>query len=49
TTDSFGDFKLDNLAENSGKYAVEIRHPDHGKEDIEVEVKKSLTLGTIFL
>lgn len=49
TTDSFGDFKLDNLAENSGKYTVEIRHPVHGKKDIEVEVKKSATLGTILL
>ena len=48
-TDNFGDFKLDNLEENSGKYTVEIHHPEYGSREMEVEVKTSINMGTILL
>jgi len=49
TTDVFGDFKLDGLEEESGKYTLEIIHPDLGGKSMEVEVRKSVNVGTILL
>lgn len=48
-TDCFGDFKLDNLGEKTGKYVVEIHHPEYGDREIEVELKTSVNLETIVL
>jgi len=47
TTDSFGDFKLDGLEEDSGKYSLEVTHPEFGRKTLEVEVRKSVNVGTI--
>lgn len=47
STDAFGDFKFDNLEERSGKYTLEIRHPELGERELEVEVETSLNVGTI--
>jgi Fe-S-cluster-containing dehydrogenase component len=47
TSDGFGDFKLDGLEENSGKYTLEVTHPDFGAKILEVEVGKSVNVGTI--
>ena len=46
-TDSFGDFKFDNLEENSGKYIIEILPEGYEKKVLEAEIKKSLNVGTI--
>ena len=46
-TDAYGDFKFDNL--DCGAYRIEIAHPGHGKEAIEVQLGESRYLGTIFL
>jgi Fe-S-cluster-containing dehydrogenase component len=48
-SDTFGDFKLDNLEERSGKYLLEIGHADFGRKELEVEVITSVNVGTIYL
>lgn len=48
-TDNYGDFKFDNLEENSGKYTLEIVYPGCEKKTLEVDLKTSLNVGTIFL
>jgi Fe-S-cluster-containing dehydrogenase component len=48
-TDNFGDFKFDHLKENSGSYTLEIVFKDYDKKTIEVDLKTSLGLGTIYL
>jgi len=49
TTDDFGDFKFDNLKENSGKYKLQIAYAGYDVKTITVELTKSLNAGTIFL
>lgn len=47
TSDVFGDFKFDGLDPSSGKYEIEISHPQHGKVSAEAELgKESIYLGT---
>ena len=48
-TDNFGDFKFDNLEENSGKYTLEITYPKYKKKSIDVDLKESVNLGDIWL
>ena len=48
-TDNFGDFKFDNLEENSGRYSLEISFRDYEKKSLEVDLKTSLSLETIVL
>jgi Fe-S-cluster-containing dehydrogenase component len=48
-TDNFGDFKFENLPEESGQYTVEILFKDYDKKTLEVDLKTSLSLGTICL
>lgn len=47
-TDNYGDFKFDNLEENSGKYMLQISYRNNRK-DVEVELEKSLNTGVIFI
>jgi len=49
TTDNYGDFKFDNLEENSGKYTLRIAHAGNETKTIEVDLKKSVNAGVIFL
>ena len=48
-TDNYGDFKFDNLEENSGKYILRITYAGYDAKTVEVNLKKSLNAGTIFL
>ena len=48
-TDNYGDFKFDNLEENSGKYILRITYTGYDVKTVEVNLKKSLNAGTIFL
>ena len=48
-TDNYGDFKFDNLEENSGRYTLEIIYLGYEKKTIEVDLKTSLNAGVIFL
>jgi len=49
TTNNYGDFKFDNLEENSGRYSLEIAYPGYTKQTLSIELKTSMNLGTIFL
>jgi Fe-S-cluster-containing dehydrogenase component len=46
---NFGDFKFDDLAEDSGSYTVEISHDRLGKKSLDVELGQSTYLGPISL
>lgn len=47
-TDNYGDYKFDNLEENSGKYNIQIQYGDKTKS-IEVELTKSINAGVAYL
>jgi Fe-S-cluster-containing dehydrogenase component len=49
TTNNYGDFKIDNLEENSGRYTLRIDHTGYGVKTIVIDVKRSLSVGVIFL
>ncbi|AET67946.1 Fe-S-cluster-containing hydrogenase subunit [Desulfosporosinus orientis DSM 765] len=48
-TDAFGDFKIDRLEENSGKYRLEIEFEGSSKRIEDIEFQASLNLGVINL
>jgi Fe-S-cluster-containing dehydrogenase component len=48
-TNNYGDFKIDNLEEKSGKYVLEVAYKGYEKKTVEVDVMASVNLGTIFL
>jgi len=49
TTDAFGDFRFDGLAEDSGTYAIRIEHAGYEPQAIEVDLRTTAYVGTIFL
>jgi Fe-S-cluster-containing dehydrogenase component len=49
TTDNYGDFKFDRLAEGSGRYVVEVAAAGRGKKSIEVELGASTNIGEVRL
>jgi Fe-S-cluster-containing dehydrogenase component len=49
TTDTFGDFKFDGLKENSGIYHIEISYEGREARTLEIDLKKTLNAGTIFV
>jgi len=49
TTNNYGDFKFDNIEENSGNYSLEIEYPGYKKQTLNIDLKTSMNLGTIFL
>jgi Fe-S-cluster-containing dehydrogenase component len=48
-TDNFGDFKFDDLEENSGRYGLDVVFQDHAKKTVEVDLAESLNVGLIVL
>jgi Fe-S-cluster-containing dehydrogenase component len=48
-TDPYGDFKFDNLEENSGRHTLRIDYTGYDPKTLEVDLKKSLNAGVIFL
>jgi len=48
-TNNYGDFKIDDLQENSGKYTLEVEYPGYEKQDLAVDLEDSTNVGTIFL
>ena len=48
-TDGFGDFKFDDLEENSGAYTLRVVYTGHETKTVEVELTQSVYVGTIFL
>jgi Fe-S-cluster-containing dehydrogenase component len=47
--DSFGDFKFDNLEENSGKYQLRVELTGHDTKVVKVNLGKSVNVGIIFV
>ena len=47
-TDDFGDFKIDKLDPNSGKYKIDIKYKA-SKKSLEINLKESVFLGDIYL
>jgi hypothetical protein len=47
TSDAYGDFKFDRLAEGSGRYTIEIEATGRPKKIVEAVLGESLTLGEI--
>lgn len=47
--DAFGDFKFDNLDENSGNYVIEIDYENNERKKVNVELTTSQNMGTIWL
>jgi Fe-S-cluster-containing dehydrogenase component len=48
-TNNYGDFKIDNLEEKSGKYSLEIEYSGYASRKMGVALTKSVNVGTIFL
>lgn len=48
-TDPFGDFKFENLEENSGVYMLEVDYPGAGAKLLPVDLRTSISLNTIHL
>jgi len=48
-TDYFGDFKFDNLKENSGEYSIHIAFQDYPKKILKVNLEKSVNIGNVLL
>ena len=48
-TNNYGDFKFDALEANSGNYSLDVEYPGYGKQELSVQVEKSINIGTVFL
>ncbi|MCJ7660064.1 MAG: carboxypeptidase regulatory-like domain-containing protein [Anaerolineales bacterium] len=48
-TNNYGDFKIDDLEKNSGKYSLEIEYSGYPKQASTVDLENSINVGTIFL
>lgn len=48
-TDNYGDFKFDNLEEDSGRYSLEIVNEGYEKKTLEVDLTTSKNVGTILM
>jgi len=46
---NYGDFKIDNLEEKSGKYNLQISYPGYKTRKVSLDLKTSVNTGTIFL
>jgi Fe-S-cluster-containing dehydrogenase component len=49
TTNNYGDFKFDNLEDNSGNFRLEVEFPGYGKQTKVIELKTSINIGTVLL
>lgn len=49
TADNYGDFKFDNLPENSGNYRLEITYGTYDGKTLEVQLTTSQNVGTILI
>jgi Fe-S-cluster-containing dehydrogenase component len=48
-TNNYGDFKIDDLEENSGRYTLRIDYTGYGVKTMELDLATSLSIGMIFL
>jgi hypothetical protein len=48
-TNNYGDFKIDDLEENSGRYTLRIEYTGYETGAVEVDLTTSRNAGVIFL
>lgn len=48
-TNNYGDFKIENLEEKSGRYTLDVVYPNYQKQELSVDLEESKDLGTIYL
>jgi Fe-S-cluster-containing dehydrogenase component len=48
-TNNYGDFRIDNLDEKSGKYNLEIKYSGYKTQKVSVDLKESINIGTVLL
>jgi len=48
-TNYFGDFKFDNLKEDSGEYFIHIVFQNYPEKILKVDLKKSVNIGSVYL
>ena len=46
---NYGDFRFDDLDENSGQYGLEVEYEGYQKQGLTVDLKESVNVGTVFL
>jgi Fe-S-cluster-containing dehydrogenase component len=46
---NYGDFRFDDLEENSGQYGLEVEYEGYQKQGLTVDLKESVNVGTVFL
>lgn len=49
TANNYGDFKFDKLEPNSGAYTVTVEYPGYETKSVNVNLKESINIGTIYL
>lgn len=48
-TNNYGDFKIDKFEPNSGTYAVTVEYSGYAAQTVNVDLKESVNVGTIYL
>ncbi|MEC8428552.1 MAG: 4Fe-4S dicluster domain-containing protein [Pseudomonadota bacterium] len=48
-TDNYGDFKIDHIPENVGEVILCVEHASYGKQEISLNVHKSIYIGSVVL
>jgi len=48
-TDAFGDFKFDHLPARSGLYRIDVTYQDRATQEIQIELEKSMSVGTVWV
>jgi hypothetical protein len=46
---NYGDFKIDCLEKNSGEYSLEIEYKGYNAQKVKVDLKNSVSIGTVLL
>lgn len=49
TANNYGDFKFDKLEPNSGAYSITVEYPGYNSKIVNVNLKESVNVGTIYL
>jgi NAD-dependent dihydropyrimidine dehydrogenase PreA subunit len=49
TTNNYGDFKIDDLQADSGEYGLVVEYSGYQKQEMKVDLKESVNVGTILL
>ncbi len=48
-TNNYGDFRFDALEASKEKYSLDVEYPGYPKQKLDVDLEKSINIGTLFL